>query len=699
MTTLRYGAEPSDWDFLSLAAGMTTDLLPAVANPNIKISPRSKMKQTGKTPGTIIDGHAFGFSKWTEHEATDIDIAAWKSNANYSICIQTRTWRAIDIDIDDADKVAELVIWINSTFPSMPMRYRSNSPKILLVYKTPGFQSKKVIQSEYGNIDLLASGQQFIACGTHTSGERYKWLDDELPLDPPTLNQEQLDILIAGLCRILKGTVVGKDKVERSTTAHVDDDPVFEILSDRGMVYGSGSKSGSYNIECPFKHEHSVDSGETETQYYPAHTGGYDKAVIKCLHGHCEARSFDDFRQGLGIDVAAEMVAEFADIPHAPMPVKKKLNIITDALFSDKKELTDDNVVDDVISKTSLTLVYGPSGSSKTAFILDLAYSAAAGGVFANRFACQKKAVVVYIAAEGAQGVRKRVAAMRQDRGLTEDQVRLYIIPDTVNFHRSSSNPRSQVNTAFKELEEALREQLIFPDIVIIDTLSAATVGIDENLAKEMSVIVADCYAFCNSMNTALIVAHHTGKNAESGARGSSVLLSNSDTLILISPPEEESDNVATLIKQKDAARWETPLPFKLKLVTIGEKWRAQLINGRAVVREDGSAKLELVPDQSIVVDWTNAKLPLVQPVKIKKGTKEDLCRLIIESIESLVEDHNEAPEMSQVVALCSKVFTPVSVMKEIDRMIENRDIHREAGRLSVATLGDRQIDGFDEVI
>jgi hypothetical protein len=41
-------------------------------------------------------------------------------------------------------------------------------------------------------IELLADGQQFVACGTHSSGSRYQWLP-ELPSSIPTITMEQLE--------------------------------------------------------------------------------------------------------------------------------------------------------------------------------------------------------------------------------------------------------------------------------------------------------------------------------------------------------------------------------------------------------------------------------------------------------------------------------------------------------------------------
>lgn len=45
-----------------------------------------------------------------------------------------------------------------------------------------------------GIIELLANGQQFVACGTHSSGARIEW-DGGLPDEPPAITGEQLETL------------------------------------------------------------------------------------------------------------------------------------------------------------------------------------------------------------------------------------------------------------------------------------------------------------------------------------------------------------------------------------------------------------------------------------------------------------------------------------------------------------------------
>ena len=102
-----HGAPPKVWaQFKRLAF---RDLLPVVSDPEPLISPKSRMKQKGKTP-SLINGQGFvsGFPDWTNHEATARDIDVWKA-AGYGICIQTRELRALAATLAEGEPLREYV--------------------------------------------------------------------------------------------------------------------------------------------------------------------------------------------------------------------------------------------------------------------------------------------------------------------------------------------------------------------------------------------------------------------------------------------------------------------------------------------------------------------------------------------------------------------------------------------------------------
>lgn len=88
------------------------------------------------------------------------------------------------------------------------------------------------------------------------------------------------------------------------------EDPIAQALYDKDLVK-SQRREGGLNIECPFADEHTSESGETSTVYYPPNTGGYAVGHFKCLHASCVGRTRGQFLARLGVD---EVLDDFEDV-------------------------------------------------------------------------------------------------------------------------------------------------------------------------------------------------------------------------------------------------------------------------------------------------------------------------------------------------------------------------------------------------
>jgi len=176
MTTSRYGATAQEWDHFSRVLGLTADLLPVVSNPDAVISPRSSLLSIGKTPSLYNqDRQVVGIAKWPHHVASVEDIARWSAEPDYGICIITRTIRALGVDVTDFKAADAIRAFLCDQGWVLPERTRNNSPKFLQTFRLGGVLSKRVMMVAGGIIEFLATGQQFVACGTHPSGSRYEW--------------------------------------------------------------------------------------------------------------------------------------------------------------------------------------------------------------------------------------------------------------------------------------------------------------------------------------------------------------------------------------------------------------------------------------------------------------------------------------------------------------------------------------------
>jgi len=173
-----------------------------------------------------------------------------------------------------------------------------------------------------------------------------------------------------------------------------------------------------------------------------------------------------------------------------------------------------------LIPASGMFSVYGPSGSGKSFLVLDLA-AAIVRGVpdwFGHRV---KPSPVVYCALEGEAGIKQRVQAYEQQNGPLPDDIRFIL----QKFDLTDADNRTR-------LVQAIHGEGLDNPVVILDTLSRATPGIDENSSMDMGLVVSGADEIKRELQGLVLLVHHTGKNLAAGARGHSSFKADLDGLI-----------------------------------------------------------------------------------------------------------------------------------------------------------------------
>lgn len=176
-------------------------------------------------------------------------------------------------------------------------------------------------------------------------------------------------------------------------------------------------------------------------------------------------------------------------------------------------------------------VVFGPSGSYKSFYMLDAALS------------LSQKAAVVYVAAEGISGYQSRVEAWCEYRKLKADN--LYFIREEINLMEGAAVTKLVVT--LKKLKTRIQ-------LVILDTYARCMVGGDENSAKDAGVVIRHCATIQRTLKTAVAVVHHANR-AETGERGSGALRGAADSMIEVSLLDDGMVKVYSS-KMKDAPSW-----------------------------------------------------------------------------------------------------------------------------------------------
>jgi hypothetical protein len=210
-----------------------------------------------------------------------------------------------------------------------------------------------------------------------------------------------------------------------------------------------------------------------------------------------------------------------------------------------------------LLGHTELSVVYGHPGSGKSVFVEDAALRIAAGWEVHGRPV--RRGAVLYVALERFSLVKRRAIAFRVKHGLSD--LPFAIIGGVLDL-RDAAQAQAVVAVA-KEVEAATGEAIV---LVIIDTLSRALAGGDENSPKDMGAIVKSAAIIGQGTGAHVQFVHHMPKESES-MRGHGALLGAADTTILVS--KGASVRTAEVIKANDSQEGEQ-LAFTLESVQVG---------------------------------------------------------------------------------------------------------------------------------
>ena len=226
--------------------------------------------------------------------------------------------------------------------------------------------------------------------------------------------------------------------------------------------------------------------------------------------------------------------------------------------------------VEGLLTEGALSVVYGPSNVGKSFFALDLASCVAASIPFADREV--EGGSVLYVALEGSHGAKNRVSVLKR---MGRDLSNLAFTFAPISLYEEGG--ASFVIEISSEIEELLGKPV---KMIIIDTLSRAMAGGDENSPVDMTTAIQNIDRIRQRTDCHVMVIHHSGKDASKGARGHSSLRAATDTEIEIEKIDErkiERASLAKNTKQRDLD-CSTHIPFQLEVEELGKNKR-----GRAV--------------------------------------------------------------------------------------------------------------------
>ena len=215
-------------------------------------------------------------------------------------------------------------------------------------------------------------------------------------------------------------------------------------------------------------------------------------------------------------------------------------------------------LIHDYLGAGELSCIFGPPGSGKSVLAGDLAAHVAAGRLWFGRRVQQGG--VLYVAIERAPLVKRRLAAFR-DHHVVEE-IPLAVVSGHADLRTSRDSAEEIIEYAHKLAE--LGE--VPTSLILIDTVSRALAGGDENSPKDMGSLVGNLSHIQEMTGAHVTALHHIPADGTQRLRGHGALLGACDTTIKVEALT--GCRSATVDKVNDGPEGER-VTFELKSVEL----------------------------------------------------------------------------------------------------------------------------------
>lgn len=237
--------------------------------------------------------------------------------------------------------------------------------------------------------------------------------------------------------------------------------------------------------------------------------------------------------------------------------------------------------VQGLLMEGSSAVLYGESNSGKTFLATSIALAVASGMPWFGRRV--EQGGVLYLALEGGQGFRNRVAAWAE-RYDTVQPVHFAAVPSQVNL----LDPEADTQRVIDAAAAAADHMCVKIKLIVVDTLARAMAGGNENASEDMGAMVRNMDRIRDATGAMVLFIHHSGKDAAKGARGHSSLRAAIDTEIEVEATDGPIRR-ATVVKQRDMKKGDV-FPFQLEVIEIGQNRHGESVTTCLVQEMDAEA-------------------------------------------------------------------------------------------------------------
>lgn len=552
----------------------------------------------GKLPGAKGRNGLWHSWDWTQHVTDPEDFARWDAMGAGAGIVTGDGLLAIDADTV-LEPLAQIIRdLIREHLGDTPIRVGRYPKALYLIRVTDPYAYRRIDFGEpdaHGNqerVEILSDRKFFVAEGIHPKTNKpYHWPRELVPYDDlPLFRPEQIDALMDALRAALpaaskvqiegggetainqaalKGdlrTITKAVKATPNTSKHF---PTREAYRDFG-----------YAIKAALP-DHQHEAKELFDDWCDRWDEGTNDPDIVNADW---ARMKPPFRRGAGwLYEVAERTSEgaFTAVEAHFEPVADKEPSPFDAQAEAERATAASDtfplltiadimrrppptfLIDRHVPETSVGFLYADPGVGKSFLALDMALTIATGADTwqGNKVSAPENAAVLYIAAEGSFDLKNRISAWLKHNNIETPPERFRVLERTVRF---------TVQDDVNKLVRTVRAAEIKPALVIVDTVSRALPGVDENGQADMTVFVEACAAVQREFACSVLGVHHTNKSG--GMRGSTVLYGAGDYVMKLE--RKKGTSIGTLLMEKQKAAedgWTRQIVFEKVALDDGQ--------------------------------------------------------------------------------------------------------------------------------
>jgi hypothetical protein len=599
--------------------------------------PSEPVKSAGKRPR---------LAHWATCDITPQEIRKWGRDlpADINTGLRCGQMRAIDIDIMDAALSRAIEDLAIAILGPTPLRRIGRAPKVLLAYRADDLTAKAetpefvMPDGTKAQVEVLARGQQFVSHGIHPDTRQpYTWTaraPEDVPLSAlPVASGARVRAFLAAAEALLRDaggrTQKEIDAAKAPPPAPRQDRPASAVAggffrevnalafanldhwvrrlfpSARWQANGATPpgmwRVASADLGRDLEEDISIHPREgiqdfgtreslTPIDLVMRHGGAPDApaaALWLCDAINCDPASLG-WKGKRKADAPRDNPGQFSDVPPAKPaaePLKTPLPLVWFEEIQAQKDALD--FVQGVLTEQGASVIYGESNCGKTFFATDLALCVAASRFWMGRRV--EGGPVAYCVLEGGMGFNNRVHAWRAEHGMEDATIPFVAIPAAINLLNPEADTPRLIET-IKRAEDRAGGKF---RLIVIDTLSRALAGGNENAPEDMGALVKNMDTIREHTGAHVLFIHHSGKDAARGARGHSLLRAAVDTEIEVTADDDAGTRSARVVKQRELAKGLT-FPFALKVVEIGTNRHNEPVTScivePAAVAEQGDA-------------------------------------------------------------------------------------------------------------